>query len=341
MDNKTIDRILIFAGISTLFILAYLTLKSLLMPILLAFIFGYVFRPLYESIYAKIKVKSLSAMMIIVGLIALILIPLAFLMPYLIKQTFNLFMNIQNLNIGNVIKDFLPSTLSPEILTTISLQFNNILSHLFSSLLSSFSSFLTNLPAVLLDLAIFLIIFYFILIDFDKIGRAISDFVPLSKETKTRFYLEFRNVTEGIVYGQVLVGILQGILMGLAMFILGIEGTILFTIIAIVAGILPMIGPTIIWVPLGIFLIATGSPVKALILAVWGLSVSGLTDGILKPYILSKRTLLPVSWGFISTIGGLYAFGLIGLLLGPLIVAYSIIVLQFYKQKRFSELFKE
>lgn len=341
MDNKTIDRTLILVGIGILFILAYFTLKTLIVPIILAFILGYIFRPAYNSLYRVIKLKSLSAIIIICALIALIIIPLAFLMPALTKQTFDLYLKIQNINLGSSLKNILPSTISPELSTAINLQFNNVLSRLFSSVLNGFSGFLTDLPVRLLTLTIFLFIFYFILINFDKIGVAISEFVPLSRENRTKFYLEFKNVTEGILYGQVLIGILQGIMMGLMMFILGIEGTLLFTIIAIIAGILPMVGPTIIWIPLGIVLIVTGFPLSAIILAIWGMIVSGITDGLLRPYILSKRTLLPIAWGFIGTIGGLFAFGLIGLILGPLIIAYSIIILQFYKQKRFNELFKD
>jgi predicted PurR-regulated permease PerM len=341
MENRAIDRVLILVGIAILFVLAYLTLKALIIPLFLAFILGYLFRPAYNSLYRIIKLKGLSALIIIFGLIALIIIPLTFLMPSLIKQTFELYLKIQNLNIGDSLKTILPSTISPEILTAINLQFNNILARLFSSIMNSFSSFLTDLPIKILTLTIFLLLLYFVLIDFDKICNSLSEFIPLSKENRTKFYFEFRNVTEGILYGQVLIGILQGVMMGMMLFILNIEGKLLFTIVAIVAGILPMVGPTIIWIPLGIVLIVSGLPIQAIVLALWGMMVTGITDGILRPYILSKRTLLPIAWGFISTIGGILAFGMVGLLLGPLIIAYSIIILQFYKQKRFNELFRE
>lgn len=341
MENKIINKVLVLTGIVILIILAYLTLKALIVPIFLAFILGYILKPVYDSLYRLIRLKSVSAIIIILILIALVILPLAFLMPSLVKQTFNLYLVIQNLNIGDSLKGILPATTPPEIVTAISLQFNNILSKLFSSVMNSFSAFLTDIPIKLLDLIIFLFLFYYMLIDFDKIVLAISEFTPLSKENRARFYSEFRNVTEGILYGQILIGILQGIMMGLILFILGIENTLLLTIIAIIAGVLPMVGPTIIWIPLGIVLMVKGSPVSALILAVWGMAVSGVTDGIMRPYILSKRTVLPVAWGFIGIIGGLVAFGIIGLLLGPLIIAYLILIIQFYKQKRVGELFEE
>ena len=183
-------------------------------------------------------------------------------------------------------------------------------------------------------------IFYFILIDFDKIQKTFSNFTPLSAESKRKFGMEFKNVTDGILYGQILIGILQGVLMGLMLFIMGVDGTLLLTIVAVIAGILPMVGPTIIWVPMGIVFIVAGAPLNAVLLGVWGMAISAMTDGLIRPYLLSRKTTLPIAWGFISTIGGLLAFGLIGLLLGPLIIAYLIIVLQFYKQGRFEELFK-
>lgn len=340
MDNKSIDRALIFGGIGILFILTFFVLKPLIVPMILAFIFGYVCVPAYKGLKRRIKLESLSAIIIICALIALLIVPLGFLMPALTKQTFNLYLKVQDVNLGASLQSLLPSSISPELARAINLQTNSILSKLFSSIMNEFSEFISDLPSLLLKVTIFLFIFYFVLIDFDKIGKALAEFVPLSKENSNRFAREFRNVTEGILYGQILLGILQGVMMGLMMFILGIEGTLLLTIVAIIAGVLPMIGPTIVWIPLGIILIINGHPIQAIILAVWGMFVSAITDGLLRPYILSKRSLIPVAWGFIGTIGGLYAFGLVGLILGPLIIAYVIIILQFYKQKRFNELFK-
>jgi predicted PurR-regulated permease PerM len=340
MENKTLDRAIIFFGMGILLVLSYLTLKSLLFSIFLAFIFGYAFRPAYNSVKKVVRSKTLSALIIILAVIAIIIIPLIFFVPSLIRQTFDLYSKVQDIRLGSVLQSLIPQGVSQEIIQSINLQFSNVLSKLFSSLVNSFSSFLTNIPIKLINFTIFVFIFYFVLIDFDKIGLRISEFIPLSMQSKKRFGLEFKNVTEGILYGQILIGILQGIMMGLMLFILGVEGTLLFTIIAIIAGILPMIGPTIIWIPLGIILVIAGFPIKALILAIWGLSVSGITDGLIRPYILSRRTSLPLAWGFISTIGGLLTFGLIGLLLGPLIISYLIIIIQFYKEGKFEELFR-
>lgn len=340
MEDRIIDKIIVFSGIAILIVLSYFVLKSLLFSIFLAFIFGYAFRPAYKSILRVVKVKSLSALLVIFLIMSVIIIPLIFLVPSLINQTFDIYSKVQEIKIGSVVQTILPKGLSQEIIQSINSQFSNALTRFFTSLVNSFSSFLTNLPGKLLDLIIFLFIFYFVLMDFDQIGKSISEFIPLSNEIKRRFGSEFKNVTDGILYGQVLIGILQGVMMGLILFILGVEGTLLFTIIAIIAGILPMVGPTIIWIPLGIILIVAGSPFKAIILAVCGMGISGLTDGIIRPYLLSRRTALPVAWGFITTIGGLLAFGLVGLILGPLIIAYLIIIIQFYKQGKFQELFK-
>jgi len=334
------DQIVIFSGIAFLLVLAYMTIRALIIPLFLAFVLGYAFKPFYNSVLKVVRVRSISAFIIILALIALTIIPLTFLAPSLVRQTFDLYIKIQNLNIGSSLNSLLLSTTSPEVVQAINLQLNNILARLFSSLMNSFSSFLTNLPIKLMYLAIFFFIFYFVLIDFDKIWKSFSDFMPLSSESKKKFASEFRNVTDGILYGQILIGILQGVLLGFLLFIFGIPGALLFTIIAIVAGILPMVGPTLVWIPISIYLIFTGSPLRAVVLALWGLIISGVSDGLLRPFILSRKTMLPIAWGFVSTIGGLFAFGLVGLLVGPLIMAYLIIVIQFYKQGKFNELFK-
>ncbi len=340
MDKKFLDRAIILFGLGVLLVLTYVTLKALLLPIFLAFILGYAFRPAYNAVLRRVKLKSISALIIILALIGLIITPLTFLAPSLIKQTFDLYLKVQDLNIATSINSLLPIGLAPDVARAMGLQVNNILAKLFSSLMNGFSAFLTDLPSKIFNLIIFLFIFYFILVDFEKMGKYFSDFLPLSNEVKKKFSMEFRNVTDGILYGQVLIGILQGILVGLLLFIFEVPGALLFTLIAVIAGILPMIGPTVVWIPVGIYLLVMGSPAKAVILAIWGMIISGVTEGIVKPYIISRRSSLPIAWGFIGTIGGLFAFGLVGFLLGPLIISYVIIVSQFYKEGKFNELFK-
>ncbi len=341
MENKSIDRAIVFSGIVILIILTYIILRKILFSIFIAFIFAYIFRPLFNSINRRVKIRGISALIILLGLAAIIILPMLFLINPLINQTSELYQGIQEFNIGDFMEKVLPSGISPEVSETIKSQFNGVLSNIYTSAMTSFSSFLKGVPMKLVGLIIFLSIFYFILIDFDKILSNIIEFIPLSDKVKRKFGEEFKNVTDGTIYGQVLIGILQGILMGLIMFILGIKGVLPLTIIAVIVGVLPMIGPTAIWVPLGTVLLITGFPIKALILALWGMGVSASTEYILRPYIISKKTILPIELSFLASVGGLLSFGLIGLVLGPLIVSYLLIVLQFYKQGNLDELFRK
>lgn len=341
METKNLDRFLVLLAISILFFLGFLVFKPLLIPIFLAFVLGYFFRPSFVYLYQKTKMKRLSALTIIIGILAVILIPFIMFIPTLIKQIFRIYLNIQNFNLGTVVSNILPNATDPEVVTAINIQFNNIIANLFSSVLTSLSNFLVDIPIKMFYTVIFFFIFYFILVDLDKIQQYFYELLPFSGEVKRKFSSEFKNVTDGILYGQFLIGILQGVLIGLILFILGVPGTLFLTLVAIIAGILPLVGPSVIWIPVGIYLLMAGAPIQALILVVFSNVISWITEGFVRPYILSRRTTLPIFLGFLSTIGGLFAFGLVGLLIGPMVTAYIIIVIQFYKEGRFSELFRK
>lgn len=341
MDNKILDRVIIFSGIGILFFLSYLALKPILFLTFLAFILAYALRPLFLRLNRYLKMKGLSALIIIIGLTALVVLPVVFLTPALIKQSFNLYDTIKDINIVNILTPLIPSGLSSDVIEIFSRQFSNMASSLLSSTISSLSSLITDIPMKVLKLLIFLAMFYFILVDFEYLKKYLDDVLPISANTRKKFTGEFRNVTDGVLYGQILIGVLQGVLLGLVMFMLGIEGTLVFTVVGIIAGVLPMIGPTFVWIPLGIVLLLGGFYLKALVLALGGMAITAITDYVLKPYILSKRTQLSAGLGFLSMIGGFLSFGLVGLVLGPLLVSYLLIIIQFYKDRRFEELFKK
>jgi predicted PurR-regulated permease PerM len=103
--------------------------------------------------------------------------------------------------------------------------------------------------------------------------------------------------------------------------------------------ILPMIGAWIVWLPVSIWLISSGQVTSGIILLLYGAIIVSWIDNVLRSYIVSRKTNLSSGIVFIGMIGGIIVFGTIGLLLGPLILAYLIVLLDAYKNKQFGKLF--
>jgi predicted PurR-regulated permease PerM len=141
--------------------------------------------------------------------------------------------------------------------------------------------------------------------------------------------------------GQVLIGIIQGLALGLGLLIIGLPNVLSLTFLTMVIGIIPVLGAWLVWFPVAIYMFLAGDVTSAIILILYGgLFVSNI-DNFLRPYLLSKSSRLPISIGLIGTIGGLYFLGIAGLILGPLILAYALIIIEFYKEGRLGEITKK
>ena len=119
----------------------------------------------------------------------------------------------------------------------------------------------------------------------------------------------------------------------LGFFSFGVPNALLLTFFAIIAGIFPVIGTAIIWVPVAIYLFISGNTFAALGIMIFGL-ISSMVDNLIRPIIVSKRTTLSPGVILIGMIGGLLFFGVLGFILGPLIIAYLVIILEIYQNRK-------
>jgi predicted PurR-regulated permease PerM len=127
---------------------------------------------------------------------------------------------------------------------------------------------------------------------------------------------------KGVVYGVIGTALIQGILVGIGLWIAGIPRVLLLGVLACVLSLIP-VGPALIWLPAAIWLFGKGSTGWAVFLVLWGLLVVGLVDNFLKPYFIGKGSHLPFILVFLGTLGGVMAFGFLGIFLGPTLLAIA------------------
>jgi len=318
-----------------IFILAFIVLKPIIIPIIFGLLLGYIFSPVYKRIKNLIGSSNLSAFILIGGLILLIIVPLIFLIPMLGRQIFELYALLQNTNFNEILSRFFEGDLA----TSMAIQLDNIFGNIFPVLMGEVSDFLRNLPVFLLQFAVFLFTFFFVVRDLNKLTAFISDLSPFSKSTEKKFLEEFRGITNAIVFGQVFIGIIQGLALGVGFYFLGVPKALLLTVITCIVSIIPVLGSWLVWLPVGLVLLATGRIFSGIFILLYGMLFVSLLDNFFRPYFLSRNSNLPIVLSVIGTIGGLFVFGIAGLVLGPLILAYVLIILEFYKQGKLNELF--
>ena len=176
-------------------------------------------------------------------------------------------------------------------------------------------------------------VFFVVLKDQEKFVEYIRSLLPFSKEVENKLFKSSRDITTSIFYGQIVLGIVTGIIVGIGFYIFGVPNAFILTILAAAAGILPIIGTTIIWVPVAIYLFVTGSVYPALGIVIFGI-LSSIVENFVKPIIIARWINLHPVVVLVGMVGGTFVFGILGMILGPLILAYLLIVLEIYRDKK-------
>ena len=141
---------------------------------------------------------------------------------------------------------------------------------------------------------------------------------------------QLASITRASVKGTLVIGIIQGTLSGIAFWVAGIEGAALWGTIMTILSIIPGIGAALVWVPAVIILFVTGQHLTAILLAVWCAAVVGTVDNFLRPVLVGRDAKMPDLLILIGTLGGLFLFGLIGFIVGPIVCGLFLTVWDIY-----------
>src|SRR5262249_7511223 len=159
-----------------------------------------------------------------------------------------------------------------------------------------------------------------------------ADVLPLSRTQVERLFTGISNSIVANVYGVLAVGAAQGILATLGFWALGVPSPVLWGLVTALFSLVPIIGSAAVWAPAAIILAVSGHWVKALILIVWGAAVVAQVDNVVRPYVISQRANLSTLMVFFSLLGGVQAFGFMGLFIGPVALSFTIVVLQMLRE---------
>jgi predicted PurR-regulated permease PerM len=173
---------------------------------------------------------------------------------------------------------------------------------------------------------IFFIIFtmYYLFRDGEGIVRGLPEVLPLEAEQSEEIFARTKEVIGASVYGVLVIAAIQGALGGLAFWALGLPSPLVWGVVMTFMSLIPMAGSFVVWVPAAIYLAATGQWWKAGLLVFWGAVVIGSIDNFLRPKLVGERTKLHELFIFFSVLGGLQVFGVLGLVLGPVVLAITL-----------------
>lgn len=189
----------------------------------------------------------------------------------------------------------------------------------------------------LMALGVMLYLAFFLLRDGEELTEKVVRAAPLRAPQREALLTQFVVVIRATIKGSIVVAILQGLIGGIVFWALGVEGALLWGVLMGFFSLLPAIGTGLVWVPVALYLFATGAIVQALILAFCGIFVIGMVDNLLRPVLVGRDTRLPDYVVLITTLGGLELFGFSGIVIGPVIAALFIAIWNNLAETRQSE----
>lgn len=198
---------------------------------------------------------------------------------------------------------------------------------------SSGGSVVLGAVGTVVSFMLMLFVLFFMLRDGPDLAIKVGRLLPIEERRRTRLWQHLQDVTRAVFIGIGLTALVQGILVGVGFWIAGLPSPLVFGVLAALFALVPFVGTLIIWGPGAIFLATEGDVGHAIFLTAWGVIVVGTVDNFLRPMLISGRVQVPTLAVFIGVMGGLSAFGFIGLFLGPIVLGLLVALFRFESEE--------
>ena len=316
-------------------------------------ILAYIFYPVYSKINKKLNRKNLSSLIVSILVILFLTVPFYFVINTVSREAYTIYIvTRQKVSSGSLISsecekeadsicgivNYIESKFKDPQLRY---QFDNSIKNASTYIINSTSNLLLSVPSFLLNFFIIIFVMFFFFRDGHIMIDKIEKLLPLKKAHQDYVFKKFNDAMFAVVYGSIIVAIIQGALGSLGFFIFGVHSPILWGVMMMFFALIPFVGTSVIWLPAALLLIFNGyidldnlMMLKGLLLMLWGFLIVGLADNILKPKIIGAKAKIHPVLVLLGALGGLKFFGIIGVVVGPIILALLTTFIQIYEEEK-------
>ncbi len=316
----------------------YLVMRPFFSEVFLAIVLSIVFYPAYSWLVSKTGRPTLSAWLCTIATGLLFLLPLTMLGVVISREMKHAMDTISaaigptgNVEwfdraiafLGNQLgwdaqqtKDFLQSRLAG----------------VSSSILSNALRSIQGLGSWIFSSIVTLVTMFFLFRGGGEVLEESKAWVPLPAHVMDSLFAETRVLMFANVYGVIAVALAQGILTGIGFWFTGLPSSAFWGAVAAILSILPLVGAGIVWLPGVLYLASTGNMTQAGILLVWSLLIVSMADNVIRPIVLSESAQMNTAVMFFALLGGIEAFGLVGLFAGPIVFSLAIAVIKLLRE---------
>lgn len=345
MRKEHVGTIIFAAVVIVAVYLFYIMFRPFLKPLIWGAVFAGLFYPLNATLGRKLKRKNVRALIMTILVVAVIGVPTVFLSIGLIGEVVNVAPRFSdavesgqldmvfrpeafgwNEKVKEVLGPFVDvSNLDVERMISTNLQ------RLSSFVLGQLSNLVGNISLAIFNFSLSVLSLFFFFRDGDGMMTRLKELMPMSDTFKESLTRRIKEVTRASIYGGVLVAGIQGALGGVLFWALGLPSPIFWGGMMGILSLLPLVGPWFVYLPAAAILMLSGSYVRGGVLLVVGIVIVSQSDNLVRPLIIGGRTKIPTLLLLFSLLGGIKVFGLLGLVLGPVIASILLAFLEVYK----------
>jgi len=333
--------------------LTFYVAKPFINAILASAVIAFTFSPVYHYLYKKTNRKNISALIVSVAIILLILVPLVLLIQTAAPEAQYAYIRAkQKILSGDLLaidcagKESMLCSLDNKIrefveLPELKFYLQDILGKATSSAIKITTDLILSLPKILIHIFLTFFIVFYLLRDGGTFVQQLKRLIPFKAVHQAHIFDKLKNTTHAVIYGSIVVAIIQGLLGGLGFFAFGVPSSLFWGMVMTVTALIPFVGTALIWAPAALVMIGTGTTIndpvltwKGVGLFFYGLLIISGIDNILKPKLIGERAKIHPVLVIIGVLGGLAVFGIVGFIIGPLTLALFKAMLDIYEREK-------
>ncbi len=297
-------------------------------------ILAVLFEPVNRKLKERIKNPNAASFATILLILLVVLLPVYLVGQTLFSELLGFYNRYKDGSL-DIDRDAIVRSLPPQFQAWASRflsDFSAQVSGFASTAFSSITSIVSNITNFIVGLVLVLFTVYYLLVDWEKIKDFINSIFPISSERENLVAGKLERAIGGVVKGSFLVALLQAIIATVGFLIFGVPQPFLWGAFTLLAALVPTVGTSLSLVPAVLYLLITNHTGAGIGLAIWGATAVGLVDNVVSPKLIGSRTNLHPLLVLFSVIGGLQFFGIIGFLLGPILMAVFVSLLDIYRE---------
>jgi predicted PurR-regulated permease PerM len=341
VDERAEDKrekvrwLILLSGVALAFYLCWLMLQPFVRVLLWGLVLTSAFGPVHRRIRQRIKNQDIAALVSCFAVVLTIGIPTALIGLALVRELAPAFETLQAmisslLDPNSPVIGKLTQWLSERGVDIAAVKQQAIeqaqaaMGEVTTNSIGYVRGILGGIAGVIIEAFFVFFTMFYLFRDGAKLWAALANALPLRGKTMNQMIVRIREVISASVYGVFVIAVIQGTLGGIAFWFIGLPSAVVWGLVMTFMSLIPLAGSFVVWVPAAIYLAITGSWGAAIGLSLWGTIVIGLVDNFMRPKLVGEKAKLHELFIFFAVLGGLQLFGIVGLFLGPVILAIAL-----------------